>query len=186
MNYGTPKVDECYYCKGTGLTEEVKFCPNCGFPHAGTEYEMNEFIRIANHRLSILKDQKTNIGQAEKILYALAVIFGLFGLFSGVVINFNLDLLITNLIVAAIYLGLAIWCNKNPFAAILTGFLLYITLQVLNALIDPTTIYQGLLLKIFLISGLYYGYNAVKKAQKIEKELKSIEIGKDLSSNVNL
>lgn len=171
----------CYYCKSTGLTEADKFCPNCGFPQRGGQTAMKKFIWNINNKHKLLDDQKKAINKARNMLFGLAILFTVFSILLGVVTEFSLVVLLTNLVVAGIYLGLGLWSRKNPFPAILTGFFLYITLIVINAVIDPATIFQGLLMKGFIIAGFVYGYKGVKDSAILEKELESIKKAKDLT-----
>ncbi len=171
----------CYYCKSTGLTETDKFCPNCAFPQRGSQTMMKKFIWNINNKHTLLADQKKAINKARNILFGLSILFTLFSILLGVITEFNLAVLLTNLVVAGIYLGLGLWSRKNPFPAILTGFFLYITLIVINAVIDPNTIFQGLLMKGFVIAGFVYGYKGVKDSAILEKELESIKKAKDLT-----
>jgi len=172
---------ECYYCKSTGLTEVDKFCPNCAFPQQGGQKMMKKFIRNINNKHTLLADQKKAINKARYILFGLSILFTLLSILLGVVTEFNLGVLLTNLVVAGIYLGLGLWSRKNPFPAILTGFFLYITLIVINAVINPMTIIQGLIIKFFVIAGFVYGYKGVKDSAILEKELESIKKAKDLT-----
>jgi hypothetical protein len=171
----------CYYCKSTGLTETDKFCPNCAFPQRGGQTMMKKFIWNINNKHTLLADQKKAINKARNMLFGLSILFTLFSILLGVVTEFNLVVLLTNLVVAGIYLGLGLWSRKNPFPAILTGFFLYITLIVINAVIDSGTIFQGLFMKGFVIAGFVYGYKGVKDSVILEKELESIKKAKDLT-----
>jgi|GEM_PF-429905 len=171
----------CYYCKSTGLTDADKFCPNCAFPQKGSQTLMKKFIWNINNKHSLLVDHKKAINKARNILFGLAILFTLFSILLGVVIQFKLVLLVTNLVIAGLYLSLGLWSRKNPFPAILTGFFLYITLIVINAVIDPGTIFQGFLMKGFVIAGFVYGYKGVKDSEILEKELESIKKAKDLT-----
>ncbi len=171
----------CYYCKSTGLTEADKFCPNCAFPQRGSQTIMKRFIWNINNKHTLLADQKKAINKARNMLFGLSILFILFSILLGAITEFNLVVLITNFVVAGIYLGLGLWSRKNPFPAILTGFFLYITLLVSNAVIDTITIFQGLLMKGFVIAGFVYGYKGVKDSAILEKELESIKKAKDLT-----
>lgn len=171
----------CHYCKSTGLAEADKFCPNCGFPQRGSQAAMKKFIWNINNKHSLLADQKKAINKARNLLFGLAILFTLFSVLLGAVVGFNLGVFLTNLVIAGLYLGLGLWSRKNPFPAILTGFFLYITLMVINAVIDPSTIFQGLLIKGFVIAGFVYGYKGVKDSAILEKELESIKKAKDLT-----
>jgi hypothetical protein len=171
----------CYYCKSTNLAESDKFCPNCGFPQRGGQTAMKKFIWNINNKHKLLDDQKKAINKARNILFGLALLFTVFSILFGVVLEFNLVALLSSLVVAGIYLGLGLWSRKNPFPAILTGFFLYMTLIVVNGVIDPATIFQGLLMKGFIIAGFVYGYKGVKDSAILEKELASIKKAKDLT-----
>jgi hypothetical protein len=63
-----------------------------------------------------------------------------------------------NYLLAAIMVGLFIWARRAAFPAILTAFCVYVVVQVGNAMVDPSTIGKGLLLKgiviIILLAGL--------------------------------
>jgi peptidoglycan/LPS O-acetylase OafA/YrhL len=59
---------------------------------------------------------------------------------------------------AAVFAVLGYWSTKKPFTAILTGLIVYIALQVADAIADPSTLLRGWYVKIgvtlFLIMGL--------------------------------
>ncbi len=172
----------CYYCKSTGLTSTDNFCPNCGFPQRGTQISMKRFINNIRNKHILLADQKKAISKARNILFALSGLFVLYafvwafadGEFSAVV-------LIAGLVISAIYLSLALWSRKHPFPAILSGFFFYTTLIVLMAIIDPASIFSGLMWKVIIIGAFYYGYKGVKDSEVLEKELEFIKKAKDLT-----
>ncbi|HEY4209195.1 MAG TPA: hypothetical protein VGM31_20360, partial [Puia sp.] len=60
--------------------------------------------------------------------------------------------------IAAAYVFLGFWSKKRPFSAILIGLILFVSLQIFNAIADPSTLLQGWYIKIgvplFLIMGL--------------------------------
>jgi zinc-ribbon domain len=59
--------------------------------------------------------------------------------------------LIVNLILAAVMVGLALWGRRAPLAAVLVAAATYAVVLVTNTLIDPTSIGQGVYLKIFVV-----------------------------------
>lgn len=175
-------MSTCYYCKSTGLKEEDHFCYNCGFPQGGTQEEMKLFIWKIKNKEQLLVDKKKSVRKATNILYILAGLNLVIGLILGLVVMVNVAVLIASLISAAIYLSLGLWSRKQPFPAILSGFFIYIAFNVLNAVIDPTTLYQGILWKVLIISSFIYGYKGVKDAKKIEEELQSVKNAKTIIS----
>ena len=73
------------------------------------------------------------------------------------------------LFVVLVFVGLAFWTKKKPFAALLTALILYGSLLLLDAVFDPSTIYKGLLLKIAIIVSLVTGLRNAKEAQDLKK-----------------
>jgi hypothetical protein len=174
----------CYYCKATGLTEEHNFCPNCGFPQRGEQLEMKKFLYTMSTKKRILSDKKSAVKKAKNILFILAGLNLVIGLFLGLIIQLNVPVLINCIVMAIIYFSLGLWCRKHPFPAILSGFFVYIVVMVIGGIIDPHTIYKGIILKVIIISGFIYGFKGVNDAKKLEDEVGSIEKGKDLNLEI--
>lgn len=63
-------------------------------------------------------------------------------------------LLVVNIALAAAYLGLFFWARTNPFGAALTALILFVTLILVGAAVNPATIVQGWLVKIIVIGAL--------------------------------
>ena len=172
----------CYFCESKGLKETDLFCPNCAFPQRGTQSEMKKFLLDIRKKKSLIEDKKSAIKKARNILFILAGINFLFAIIVGLLLKeTNLTVFISCLIGALIYFALGMWSQSQPFPAILSGFFVYIVTQVLSAIADPNTIYQGIFWKIIIISGFIYGYKGVKDSQKLEKELQLIKEAKDLT-----
>jgi hypothetical protein len=66
-------------------------------------------------------------------------------------------LLVVNLILSAIMVVLAWWSKRRALPAILIATAIYIVVQVASAIVDPSTIAQGLIMKIFVIVVLFRG-----------------------------
>ena len=166
----------CYHCKRTGLNEEEVFCPNCGFPQRGDEASQRRFIAKFNVDKMQQGEYSAAVNKARNILYIVGGLNLIVGVFAGL---FNKDMatLIAGVIVALIFGGLGLWSRTKPFPAILTGFIVYITLIVISAIIDPVTIVQGLFIKIMVISGFVYGYRGAKEAEHIKEQLELKENG---------
>jgi hypothetical protein len=168
-----PTVAVCENCNAkNSLTQ--KFCSNCSFPIGGTDEERQKFrLNIGSHKLHI-KRAHEKIKTGKIIIYVLAGIWFLFGLYQGFA-NDDFPTMIVNLLLSMLYLILASWADKNPFGAILTAFIIYITLQVVNLFIDPTTIFRGILLKIFFISALVKAIQSAREAQDSMAELDKLK-----------
>ena len=68
--------------------------------------------------------------------------------------------LIVNLILAVIMAALAVWAKRAPLPAVLIAAATYAVVLVLNAISNPATIAQGLILKIIIIAFLAKGIKA--------------------------
>lgn len=66
-----------------------------------------------------------------------------------------------NYFLAAVMLGLFFWARKAPFPAMVTGLCVYLAVIVLNAAIDPKTLVQGIIIKIFFIGAMVSGIKAI-------------------------
>ncbi|HMH24125.1 MAG TPA: hypothetical protein VK563_20215 [Puia sp.] len=68
-----------------------------------------------------------------------------------------------------VFAGLGLWTHKKPYAALLTALIIYLSLQVIGGIYDPTTIYKGLILKIGILVMLIIGLRNAKEAQDMER-----------------
>jgi hypothetical protein len=70
---------------------------------------------------------------------------------------------------AAVFVGLALWTKYKPFAALLTALLFFIGIWVLGAILDPASIFQGIVVKIIVIVLLILGIRNAKEAEELRK-----------------
>ncbi|GAA0716484.1 hypothetical protein GCM10009430_12240 [Aquimarina litoralis] len=148
------------------MLDNAKFCTYCGFPENGDDNEKAKFHAQRVLKKSQIREDRKKISSARNTLYWMAGIFFV----SGLILFMNLGdiaVLIAGAILAIIYLVLAYWSQKKPFAAILSGLLLYLMVIVVNIIDEPSRIFEGILLKIiilsFLIKGMYSASQSVKE-----------------------
>ncbi len=173
--YGTSSVrirdlKICFYCDTSPLPESAFFCPSCGFPQRGTEAEQRRFILNKKQLDKNVKETEASISIARIVLFGL----GLLSAGVGVWLLNNEDRLggITQLVVAIIYVALGLWAAKKPFPALLTGLIVYLTFLLLSVIINPATLFSGIIIKIAVASSLIYGMRAVKRAEYMRKRMK--------------
>jgi hypothetical protein len=70
---------------------------------------------------------------------------------------------------AAVFVGLGLWTKYKPFAALLTAMLFFIGIWVLGAILDPASIFQGIIVKIIVIVLLILGIRNAKEAEELRK-----------------
>jgi hypothetical protein len=61
------------------------------------------------------------------------------------------NVLFVNLGLAAVMSVLAIWSRRSPLAAVLVAAATYAVVQVVNAIVDPASIAQGIILKVIVV-----------------------------------
>jgi hypothetical protein len=74
-------------------------------------------------------------------------------------------------IMSAIGVGfiiLAIWARKNPLPAAITGFVILVTLWVMDMIADPMTLLQGIILKIVIVAMLIRAIQAGLQYRKLD------------------
>lgn len=157
---------KCYCCEAP-YNEADSFCASCGYPFKGRPEEQKEFSLNYSMTKFAKDNVKAKVGEARIVLFVLAgftILYALLVMANG----FNAFLLIINLILAGIYAGLGFWAKKNAFAAIFSGALVYISIIILNAVFEPSTIFQGIIFKaIFIVALIKASYGAYK--YKIDK-----------------
>jgi hypothetical protein len=78
-------------------------------------------------------------------------------------------ILIISAIASVIFFTLAFIVRKNSYKIILAGIILYSALLIFNAIINYTTIFQGVIAKVFIYVGLISALLKIKKI-KIQTE----------------
>ncbi len=170
----------CQHCRSTGLSENDKYCSNCGFPQRGDDHEKKKFLSLLQVKKRWLDEHRRSINKARNILYILAGFYILFGI-GYHIFKKDLPVLISCFMIGVVYLGLALWCRKNPFAAIVSGICVYAVTIVISAIDNPVNLFSGFIWKILIISGLIYGYKGAREAKQLEDELNQLQTSKDLS-----
>lgn len=76
-----------------------------------------------------------------------------------------------NAALAAAYIGLAVWSRKSPLPPAIIGLSIFVAIHALNAIADPATIPQGLIMKVIVISVLVRAIIGALQCRKIERML---------------
>ena len=111
-----------------------------------------------------------HIKQARNAIFAVAVLITISVLFLAINnSDYNeyiwLDVLIYGVFVAGfVFLGL--WTKKKPYYAIIGALILYALFIALNAALDITTLYKGIIIKIIVVVLLVKGINDAKETQE--------------------
>jgi len=71
--------------------------------------------------------------------------------------------MISSICVALLFLILTAWADRNPFGAILTAFIVYLTLNVVGIIDNPALLFRGILPKIFCIAAFVGGIRSARQ-----------------------
>ncbi|HLK30234.1 MAG TPA: hypothetical protein VKT28_16755 [Puia sp.] len=74
-------------------------------------------------------------------------------------------------ITSLVFLALGLWTKKKPYTAILIALIFYALLLLTDAIYEPSTIFKGAIMKIFIIVYLVRGLNQAKEAQQLKEAL---------------
>jgi hypothetical protein len=164
----------CEYCKKI-VSEEDIYCQECGFPVKGTAEEKQDFHYKIGFKQIQLQDTSNGIRKGRNSLFVVAGVFTIFSLiiyFSSDRSAESLPIVITNLVLAAVFLLLGFWSVQKPVAALISGLSLYVAVQLLNGIVDGTSFFKGIIFKVFIVIYLIRALQSAFEAQKISKELK--------------
>jgi len=121
------------------------------------------------------REYDKHIRQARNAIFVAAGILTL----SLIILGFNvpayyeyfwIDCLIWGAFIVA-FIALGIWTKKKPYTAIVCALVLYGLFIILNAVIDVTTIYKGIVMKVIIIVSLIKGLNDARAAQAIQEQM---------------
>ena len=81
-----------------------------------------------------------------------------------------------NVFIGCFYVLLSITSIKYAFESLLVGFVIYIGIILWSAMIDITSLYKGILVKILVIPGFIYALSDSRKEKRKSNEVLDEEI----------
>jgi len=165
-------IEHCPVCN-TAATENDVFCGTCGYPLKGTEQEQKDFMLKRDIAGIDMEHFSKQLKNAANSLYYLAGVFVVSGLIVYLIKKDDPDsfaLLLENLILAFVFLALGGFARKKPLACIVSGLCLYVIVILLNAFVNPGTLFYGIIVKIAIIGYMIKGIKSAIEIEKIKKE----------------
>jgi hypothetical protein len=166
-------VSVCENCQAPHQVDH-KFCTTCSYPVGGEESEKRDFRLNLARQSTLVKQSTQKVKNARNIVYFMAGAFIVTGLVAGFALD-DFPTLMVNGFMCLTFLIIAAWCDKNPFGALLTAFILYVAVQVAGAIIEPSSIASGLILKVIFIVGLVKGIQSAREGHIAMKELEKLK-----------
>jgi hypothetical protein len=156
---------ECPNCKSSFETTPAK-CTTCGYPFSGTDAERSAFIGQQVLKVGTIGDSKESLDRAKLILYFIA---GVNLVLSTFFTQSSFDF-VAGVIISLLFFVFGYFLQKKPLLFLILPLCLLLLLYTLDAIIDPSTLYQGLKLKVLYIGSLVYAIVLHFKSVKIKRE----------------
>jgi hypothetical protein len=75
------------------------------------------------------------------------------------------QVLLVNAVLAVLLGGLWLWARRAPLPAIACALALYVVVQVVSVVLDPSSIAKGIVIKVLALVALYSGFKAALAAR---------------------
>jgi hypothetical protein len=148
----------CGYCAKDLPDAAVKFCPHCGYPQNGTEEERGTFLREKGREQQRASISHDRVNKARNALFWVAGLNMIPYIILGEPVY-----IVVGLVISLMFVGLALWSRKQPYPAILTALALYVLLILLAAIENPVSIFSGIIVKVLVLSALFYALRSLKE-----------------------
>ncbi len=159
---------KCPSCKKEYL-DKIDTCKNCKFPFNGTEKERAIHIGQFINKKGVLIDSTDSIEKSQKILYAIAGINLIFLIIGFIKNSYQLFDLILNGIIVAVFLLCAFFIKKSPLILTIIPLILMIGIYTLNFIVEPRSIFNGIVVKLLIVGSLIYSIFLIKSADGFKK-----------------
>jgi zinc ribbon protein len=172
----------CPHCTAANLPD-ARFCEACGKalpePLAG-QPRIVDGSDVASTtagkelQAATLQKQARRAAGALLVVAILQVAFGLLSLAEpeivfGPGIEAPPAVYVTVFGIAAVFFGLFLWARKNPLPAAIVGLVLFLSLHLLEAVANPRSLAQGVIVKVIVIVILVKAIQAGVQYRKVEK-----------------
>lgn len=164
---------QCPSCKAAYEVQPV-VCAQCYFPFEGSEDEKAKFIARQIMNKGHISDTKERIKRARILLFIIAGTNIVFPFFMYAKAPLGPILIALSVVVGLVFLFFAFRAQKKPFSSIGIPFILLLASYILGFVIDPASLFRGLLWKGVIISGLGYALWSINKSKQIYKESKQL------------
>jgi hypothetical protein len=88
--------------------------------------------------------------------------------------DWRLKILLLDAVLLAIFIAMYIIARTKPLAACIAALCVFWGMHLVLALFDPTSLVQGIIVKILFTGALISGIRAASHAQKLQRELAEI------------
>jgi hypothetical protein len=177
---------QCPHCAAANDSNSA-FCESCGkaLPGGATEGPRvvgGDQFAATHAGQSLQADELAKQAKKASVaLLAVAILQVIFGtlllLAGGMRSDQNIEL--TPFVFVAVYgigllfFALYLWARKSPLPAAIAGLVLFVTVHALDALVDPTALVRGIILKIIIIAVLLSAISAGVRHRRLMGQMQT-------------
>lgn len=150
-------------------------CPKCGAEVAIADQYCGSCGADMHLELQIDAMYTPALETARKWIFAVGIIYVVSALLMGAMSGDMTNELLWGPTIALFvcHLGLWWWAKTQPFPAAVVALVLFVTVQGINAALDPETIYQGLIVKVLFLVALIKAVQAGSQANRLRRQVRS-------------
>ena len=78
----------------------------------------------------------------------------------------------TTIFIGIIFIALGLWTDKKPYSAIVTALVIYTSLQLMNFVVNPASLLQGIFLKAIIYVLLFVSVSNARDVQRWKESIK--------------
>jgi len=163
---------KCPSCGMFAFDSEI-VCSQCNYPLKGTEQDQKDFLFNQDMKSVDIDNFDKELKKARNMLYYIAVIFVIGGFITYAKSQGQPDASLglgLDVILSLVFVVLAASTAKWPTICIITGLTIFTVVMVANAIINPLTLIQGIILKIAAYVLLFKGLKSAREAERIRNQ----------------
>ena len=119
-----------------------------------------------------IKPYEKSLKNARIWLYVIAAIQVVFGIVQYAITDdkeIGLVVAIVEAGIGVLFFLFALWSYKKPATAFMTALVTFVVIHVASAIIEPSQIYKGIILKVLVIVALVKGFNNAREVEKLKE-----------------
>jgi Kef-type K+ transport system membrane component KefB len=174
----------CPHC-GAANQNASAFCESCGkalpsLAQTGPRLVTDASMPATAAGLQLVGDElHKNVKKAKNALLTVAIIQTIFGLILFAAAKASAArgqglppiLYITVFGIGVIFFGLYLWARRSPLPAAIVGLTLFVTMHLIDGIVDPTQLARGVIMKVFIVAMLVQAIQAGVKHKRLLPQL---------------
>jgi len=172
----TPKKVFCPNCY-SGFEIQPNNC-NCGYPFNGNDMDKYKFMSIKLKKGKTIQEGNDIAAYSRYILFVIGGLNLLISVISIIISQNNSYTIEENgfnlltVIYCLILIGLGFYSYKEPYFALLIGFIVMIFMYGVLGFVDPSRFLSVVILRLVFLGSFVYGLIKIKHAENIKEHLK--------------